>query len=309
MHLPNHLPSDSLVDIQTFTTNFMNGMSIGYQVWNKPPGVGMVNILALGGGGGGGNGVVGAASTAAGGGGGGGSTTCCVTVPAHLLPDVLYIWVGQGGAPNAAGQVTEVTVGADVTANSRLCYAPGGNQGGNAAGAVAGAGATAAGIPSISNCPLAGLGNYTFNSGTAGVIGGTTVAAANLALPTAGQFCTGGAGGGGLPAAATLGTKGGDLTGAGVFPTLPGGVGGSGTTTPAANGSNGIRPVTKLGYWMGGAGGGSTHGSATGAGLVAGQGGAGDIGSGGGGGGGGLTGSVQGKGGSGGSGIVVITAW
>lgn len=61
--------------------------------------------------------------------------------------------------------------------------------------------------------------------------------------------------------------------------------------------------------YCGGTGGGSTHGSATGAGLVGARGGAGGRGCGGGGGGGALTGSSQGMFGLGGPGQVIIVSW
>jgi hypothetical protein len=151
-------------------------------------------------------------------------------------------------------------------------------------------------------------------SGVGGTAGGfaaagtstTTVAITGLAYP--------GTGGGGLPAAGNAGTNGGAYATIGsnlFFPNQPGGTGAPNATTPPTSGSNGISDIKGLFYAYGGTGGGSTHGSATGAGLVGASGGSGTYGSGGGGGGGALTGTTAGTtiGGNGGDSIAIIYAW
>jgi hypothetical protein len=121
---------------------------------------------------------------------------------------------------------------------------------------------------------------------------------------------TGGAGGGGLPAAAASGTGGGGVVGAGSFPTLAGGQGSATATVPGGDGPSGLEQYVRgLLYSYGGCGGASSHGTATGAGLFGGKGGQGGFGSGGGGGGGCLTGGTAGTGGKGGDGLVIIISW
>ena len=113
--------------------------------------------------------------------------------------------------------------------------------------------------------------------------------------------------GGGLPAG--TGTNGGNITGAGIFPTSLGGVGNATATVPAAFGNAGFQPVQKLGYFYGGTGSASTHGAATGAGLVQGNGGDASLGCGGGGCGGALSTSTVGRVGVGGAAFCIITCW
>src|SRR5574343_336906 len=89
-------------DVKWFTPG--GAATTTWQVWSKPRGVQMVMILAVGAGGGGGNGFSAAAGSARGGGGGGGSGAISrVIIPAILLPDVLYVSPGVGGAATAAG--------------------------------------------------------------------------------------------------------------------------------------------------------------------------------------------------------------
>lgn len=303
-----HLPSNTKADIQVFAAN-SKVANEGWSTWSKPRGVSMVQIFALAGGGGGGNAVAGAASTAAGGGGGatGGQTT--VVIPAIHLPDLLYLSIGVGGAATLSGVSTRVSISPDNTTNNSICLVNNGNAGGNAVGATAGAAGSAGGASALSTGPLSGLGFLTSLAGQNGIIGGTTVPGAALSLPTTGLVITGGAGGGGLPAANTAGSAGGGITGAGVFPTAAGGAGGTTAPTAGSDGSAGMRPLGKLLYFYGGTGGGSSGLTVTPTGSNGGNGGNGAIGCGGGGGGGAFTASTAGVGGRGGDGIVVIVAW
>lgn len=300
----SHLPTSTKADVQVFNGTAPTSGG-GWQTWVKPRGASMLHILCIGAGGNGGNGAVGAASTAAGGGGGGSGVQNALVIPAALLPETLYCSIAQG-----AGAITYLMI-EPVTANTSSCIlrAGAGGNGGNAAGATAGAAGAAGTVSAISAQPLAGLGFYTLLAGQAGIVGSATGNGAALTLPTTGLLITGGTGGGGLPASGT-GNFGGSFTVAGTFPPHSGGVSAGATTNPAGNGSNGFdRVINGLSYSYGGTGGGTTHAAATGAGLVAGNGGAGGIGCGGGGGGGGFTGSTQGLGGRGGPGQIIITAW
>lgn len=297
-----HLPESQLADVQIFNATAVNP-GVGWATWNKRRGTSMTAIYAWGAGGNGGNGVVGANSTAAGGGGGGSGGQSVLVIPNFLLPDALFVSVGYPGA------ACRVAVAPDVVVNNQLIFANPGGNGGNAAGATAGAAGTGAPAASIGSMPLAGLGQIQLLAGQAGIIGGVAVAGAALTLPVTGLLVTGGTGGGGLPAAAAVGTNGGAFTVAGIFPPNPGGIGAAVATTPGGNGSNGITGIRNLAYDYGGTGGGSSHGTATTTGLFGGVGGRGGIGCGGGGGGGALTGSVQGIGGLGGPGQVIIISW
>lgn len=267
----------------------------------------LCHIVLWGSGGSGGNGVVGANSTAAGGGGGGSSGQTSVWVPTYMLPKLLYASIGAG-LLGANGIASRVATYPNLVANHQLAVANGGSGGGNASGGTAGAAGGAGAIATIATMPLAAAGAYTLLAGQAGIIGGTTVAGAQQNPPTTGLRCMGGTGGGGLPAAATAGRAGGLINNSFELAALvPGGIGAAATTTPGGAGSHGFEEMEMAMYFWPGTGGGSSHGSAVGAGLVGGRGGDGSIGCGGGGGGGALTGSTQGIGGRGGDGRCIIT--
>lgn len=304
-----NIPTSFRGDVQTFTGWAQPAVFTDWRVWTKPRGVSMVAILAVGAGGNGGNGAVGANSTAAGGGGGGSGGQSYVCLPAIFVPDILYV---IAHAPGNASSLSTVAINPDttVTGANTICRAVAGTNGGNASGATAGVAGTAGGVNAISASVLAGMGVYNFLAGQAGIAGGAAAGGSALTLPTTGLCITGGTGGGGVPGAGSQGTPGGNITGAGVLPTLNGGAAQATATSPGNAGSNGLLcGFRNLEFSMGGTGGGSSHGSATGAGLFGGNGGNGGIGCGGGGGGGCLTGGTAGIGGLGGAGQVVILAW
>ncbi len=301
------LPRNRLADVQVFSGSSA-AVGVGWHHWRRRPGTSFVAIFAVGTGGAGGNGAVGANSAAAGGGGGGSAGQSVWHSSGLWLPDDLFISVGMG--PTAGGTTipSRVAIVASTTANDTILWAGGGGNGSNAAAGTAGAAGPAGAVTNMPNNPLAGMGVTQYLAGQAGIIGGTTVSGAALAAPVTGLVITGGTGGGGLPAAATAGTNGGFISVSSPFPTQKSGAGGTSATTPGENGSNGFQPFPGLQFFYGGTGGGSTHGSATGAGLQAGNGGNGSYGSGGGGGGGALTGGTAGLGGRGGDGLVVIVS-
>jgi len=279
-----------------------------WTTWSKPRGKSMCNILLVGAGGNGGNGVVGANSTAAGGGGGSSGAQTSITMPLWAIPDTLFLLLANGGT----GVISYVAIAPLTTANHVLALANAGANGGNASGATAGTAGGAATAPTAATMPLGWQWADAALAGQAGIIGGTTVAGAALTLPVTGLIVTGGTGGGGLPAAAAAGTAGGSFTvpaAPSPFPAHAGGATQATATLPANWGANGYRPIAGLLYGYGGTGGGSTHGTATGGGLVASRGGNGAPGCGGGGGGGALTGSTVGGGGLGGPAFCVITCW
>lgn len=269
----------------------------------------MIYILMVGNGGGGGWGGTGAAATQ-GGGGGSSGTQSTVLVPAHLLPDNLFLSLAMGQGPNNtassvasfASFIALAPVQNGPNQREVLCRAEGGYAGEN--DNPAGASVTAT---TLANMPLAGLGRETRLAGHAGSAGGAAGVGTNLALPTSGLIVTGGAGGAGAAGVAgNAGLAGGNITGAGVFNTIPGGAGGAATPTAGLPGGSGHEPFFGLQYGLGGSGGGSSGTAAGPTYALGGDGGAGAPGCGGGGGGGGSTG---GTGGYGGPAFALIVAW
>lgn len=300
-------------DIQQFVGSSFgssSGTGQSVQAWVKPRGKTMCSILLIGSGGNGGNGAIGAAGAAAGGGGGGSGSQVTLTMPLFMLPDMLYLYLGDLTFLNST---IRVSLDNSASNNVLMVVYPGGN-GGNASGATAGIAGVAGVVPTAANMPLgwAFRASTVIGTGTPGIAGGTNIAGGAWEMSTSGNtglLVTGGTGGGGLPSTAIAGTAGGGITGQGLLPSIVGPAGGSTATTPPSHGTNGLAPVPNLGFWYGGTGGGSTHGGATGAGLVQSNGGNGSYGCGGGGSGGALTGSAAGTPGVGGPSYCLITCW
>ena len=303
-----HIPvTTGNADVQFFTGD-AQAVGTSWKSWSKPRGKSMVNITLVGAGGNGGTGVVAANSLAGGGAGGQSGATTIVEMPLALLPDQLFLSLAGRKPTATANFASLVSVDPTNVANNIIAFANGGLHGGNASAGTGGTVGTAAAIATAANMPLGWMFAIQVLASQVGAAGGAAIAAVNLALPTTGSFVTGGTGGGGLPAAAATGTSGGNLTGAGFIPTLLGGQGSATATVPAQWGNSGFR-VGKTGYFLGGTGGASTHGTATGAGLVQSSGGNGALGCGGGGMGGALTGSTVGTVGFGGEAFCIITCW
>jgi len=299
----NHIPRETVVDVQTFTGIVTTATGEQWQTWVKPRGVGMVNINCIGGGAGGGAGFTDIAGNArGGGGGGGGSGQGSVIIPAHYLPDILFVSVGAGGQPGADGMISYVSIfhsynAAIVSTNILCCSGAAAATAGTAGtGAAAGAGGSAGTIATSTAMPRGTLGNYSFIAGQVGAAGGvqTGGVGASLAVPTSGVCCTGGAGGAGVTASNFAGGAFSALTGSWFSDIRP--------VAAASGGNNGAGGfhIKKPLFSFGGCGGSSSNSTAGG------KGGPGAYGSGGGGGGGGTTG---GTGGTGGPGLVIITAW
>lgn len=260
--------------------------------WQKPVGKSMIQILLIWAGGWGGSWVVGANSTAAGGWWWWSGWQTRVLMPLALLPDTLYI--SLAGAKTGSWVASYVSVFPNTTANHTVAIANGWGAWGNASGATAGAAGAAGAIATAWTMPI------WFNFATvlawqAGIIGWVAVAGANLTLPVTGLLVTGWTGGGGLPAAAAVGTNWGAFTvpaSPTIFMAQPAGIWGSAATTPPTNWSDWFWNFAMwLTYWYWGTWGGSTHWSATTTGLVQASWGNGAIGCGGGWMGGALTGS------------------
>jgi len=277
--------------------------------WRKPPGISMVFIGCVGAGGGGGGGFTRVSNQTGGAGGGGASGAIYnVIISAALIPDELFITVGEGGqggvtqSGGTSGGVTYVEAYKDGGANFVIARATGGGAGG---GSASSGGAGTAGTNAVSaaaNQKLSTTGVFTSiagQSGTAGAPGGNATAVTY----GSGTLLCGGAGAGGSSNTNTAGT-GGAITGVATFiPTIAGGRPGG------SNGNVGMQRITVDTFVsMGGSGGGGNGNTSVNSGN-GGNGGNGNIGSGGGGGGTGTSTGVGGAGGNGGNGMVIIVCY
>lgn len=301
-NLPNKYRQNVQIFNPTTSTNAQ-----GYQSWYKPKGTSMTMMLAVSGGGGGGGGTAGAALTLrAGGGGGACSGVSRFICPNFVLPDVMYVQVGQGGTGGASGAngtagTNSFILSAKTAVLPNIILASQVNAPGG--GAAAGTGGT---VPSVAvTQPIHTLGNWASIVGIVGAAGGSGAVGVTVTAWAAIPFSPGGGGAGtaaigttfagGAQTATALfdyGSQGYHVAGAGGI--VAGGVAG-------ANGNAGRNSVTPF-FNSGGSGGGSSD---AGAGGIGGKGG---IGCGGGGGGAGVTGQA-GRGGNGGPGIVIIISW
>jgi len=295
----SHIPQRwaGAYDQQVFPGSLTTATTLN-QVWTKPRGIQMVQILCIGQGGNGAAGVVGA--TATGGAGGGCGSVMLMTISAFNLPDILYVGAGTGGAgvvidSKVATKPYGTVFGTTPALNDVVAF------GGGAIGNATTAGAT----PTIASSAVGARGTYTL---IAGALGGTAGAAgATGGQASFGTYTVGGGGGGGgnTTTAGPGGTSGSTATPNGQMYAIPGGVGGT-SGVAGGNGSGGSSDISRL-VFTGGGGGGSGFFNATTS--NGGNGGNGGYGCGGGGGGGAFTGMTAGLGGKGGPGLVIITSW
>lgn len=281
------LPNSPLYDPQLFFTG-----TASWQIWKKPLGKTIAQMLCIGGARGGNGGT---SSSTVGGGGGGSAAISRLIIPLELLPDILYIEVGAGSKGGAAsgnalaGARSFISLQPNSTAAN--CYLASGNAAAATSTGITGGAAET--IATTANCILASNGLFLAIAGEAGAGGGNGGGGTGqTALAT--KPLNGGCGAGGGA------NTGGSVTGAGLLPTITGGSGGASPTagqsgiTLWANGIAGFMSTS-------GAGGGGTATAAT----TGGAGGNGGLGSGGAGGG-GSSNSTAGAGGRGGDGLVAI---
>jgi hypothetical protein len=312
---PQSLVSVFFAEQQTGSTEFI--------AWTRPRGISMVSILCVGGGagGGGGRGNITFFSSRSGGGGGGSGGIGCYLFQACLLPDVLFVHVGLGGAGGAGGSSANGSNGSnggisyvafdmvsastpqEIIAISSSGEASGGTGGGTTTG-TGGAGAAAAAtatnlISNVAVCSTLGLSHWM--AGQAGGAGSNTTPGSVTAMT--GLPLTGGGGGGGVNIGNTQ-VAGGGITASSTFPAVAGGA-------IASNGKDGLQfwyPGLQYSPYANGVfrscGGSGAGGNSGTPGNIGGNG---AFGCGGGGGGGATT--TGGAGGAGGNGIVIITAW
>jgi hypothetical protein len=308
----NHQPTNKEKFVQIFKQMGLSATAgIGaWQVWNKPMGITMVQMLCIGSGAAGAGGTTRAslvAAIAAGGGGGGCSGYTKLTIPACFLPDKLYISVGPsalGGAANAAGIVgnnsyVSAFQGSIAAANLYLSA----NTNNPVAPAIAGTTGAAGAVGTIAaqtGMLLSTAGQWSAFVSIAGGAGSVGAADAAAVAHGATSILCGGTGGGGAASGSDTNRAGGNITTTNsFFSQVNGGVVAGGNGNPGFGSL--LSPTLPLTF-SGGTGGGS-NAAAAGVGGIGGNGG---IGCGGGGGGEGVTG---GRGGAGGSGLVVIICW
>jgi hypothetical protein len=295
-------------NVQTFYT-IGSGL---WQTWQKPRGCKFMEVYMVGGGGGGGAGATGVANTNRSGGAGGGSSSISrAFISSSIIPDILYISVGVGGAggsPTAGagsvggnGTISFISVLPNTTTTNIILASGSGNAGSSGGGGVVGSSNAIGGNAGAIFAQTNGLLSYnclvSLVAGQAGAGGGNqnqSGTAITLTLPV-----SGGAGGAGV---SNIGRGGASITGAGFVPTINGG---NVTNTSSADSgfSSFNDKLINLPYslfFTGGAGGYADNSN------PGGNGGNGAYGSGGGGGGAGTTG---GRGGKGGDGLVIITCW
>lgn len=303
-HIPSQYPN---ADVQVFVGSSDNVSNPNEYTWVKPRGKTMGHILLVGNGGYGGDGIVGANSFAGGGGGGGSGGQTSIRFPLWAIPD--WLAVRLWGTRSSNNSYVALVHGNQID-NNTLVYARPGGAGGNGTTVPAGGSAgTSAVAATAANMALGWQWLQQALAGQAGAAGSATTNGLGVTAPVTGLLVTGGGGGGAMGAAGTGGTYGGSINGGGVFPKYQTSQSGAFAAVPGANGFDGFQPIPNLLYNYGGAGGGSSHGSATGAGLFGGNGGNGAPGCGGGGGGACLTGGVAGVGGKGGPAFCIITCW
>jgi hypothetical protein len=303
-----HLPKQQNGNIDYFP-GFSDTDGGSWVVWEKPKGIQMIRITCIAGGGGGGSGFSSNTTTNRGGGGGGGSSAISiVTIPAYVLPDILYVSSGVGGPGGAANPASAnlgsdgirsyVCIAQDTGVIYRVCYADSGKAGTTAptsvpAGGTAGAAGT---VATIADMLLASYGMRDFIGGQGGGAGGSNSAGTSITYPTTGLLLSAGAGGGGT--ASNLGGQVSAPTQT-VYNIFPSTLGGQAAGFSGNLGREIYQPLLSTG------GSGGASASTTGAG---GSGSAGGFGSGGGGGGAGGFGSAGG-GGNGGNGLIIIHSW
>ena len=287
-----------------------------WRTWEKPRGISMIYITCIGGGGGGRSGWCADSNTRSGGAGGGSSGFSTLLIPAMVLPDVLYVAVGRGGAGGASvtlvnnaaagsnGIGSFVSIAPSTAAIYVACFANGGSGAGNNVVGANTAGLAAGVATQANNALMSGLGQFFALAGHSGAAGPTGTATA-LSYPATGLLLSGGGAGGG-----GNGFTGGNLNVPTSFPGFPlfgngrdGGLAAS-TANPGGDGLSLFQPLMSIG----GAGGGSSSSITSGVGR-GGRGGNGGIGCGGGGGGAGPSGTGSGAGGKGGDGLVIIQCY
>jgi hypothetical protein len=202
-----HIPKQQNGNIDYFP-GISNTDGGSWVAWEKPKGTHMIRITCIGGGGGGGSGYNG--NPGSGGGGGGSSAISIVTIPAYVLPDILYVSSGVGGnggvapsantaTPGSNGIRSYVSIAQDIGAIYCVCYADCGKAPITLPSSSAGGGGGVAALPAtIVVMLLASYGIRNFIAGQTGGAGGSPASNAGIiTYPTTGLLLSGGVGGSG----------------------------------------------------------------------------------------------------------------
>ena len=257
----NHLPKTGNGNIDYF---YNTGGTSSWITWEKPKGIHTIVITCIGAGGGGRSGWCLDTTGRSGGAAGGSGGFTRVIIPAMVLPDVLYVTVGRGGAGGAsatvsgtvnlgsAGSGSYVSIAPSTAAIYLACFANAGG-GGITTGAGNNAGGLAAVVATQANCLMSGLGQFFALAGQTGATGPTSTAAP-ISYPTTGLLLSGG----GCGAGGVTGTGGGTVTAPtqSLFSLIPTRTGGAQASTAGA-GADGISLLQPL-MSIGGAGGGAS---------------------------------------------------
>jgi hypothetical protein len=249
--------------------------------WNKPRGVHMAHIIAIGGGTGGNGGTSTPGTAGVGGQGGACGTIIRLTIPLIFVTDQLKITIGAGGAGGAAA-------GSGTAGGATLVDC------------ARGSGVRSTLLADTSQINVLGwnygsVGRSIYSSSVGGSTGGNGAAGSSFTFgSTANLPLFSGMGGGGHTSGG-VNFSGGSILSSGFVPQIDGGIPG----VDNGRGNGGFFSLTPF-AGTGGSGGAS---NAAGTGGIGGNG---AIGCGGGGGG---SGSIGGAGGRGGNGLVIITCW
>jgi len=295
-----------MLDLSYFQTGNSNVQAFysnpgGWQTWIKPRGAKSINILCIGAGGGGGS--YNAIQQAPGGGAAAGYVRA--TYQANILPDVLYVQTGIGGAGTTTspqnggtGSVSYVSIVPDSTSRANIVCISSATVAGGGAGASGGAGGVASAAATPVSASFLNLAtSFTAAAGTTGGVGSRSTGQINV---TGSILLTPGTGGGG-GLGVNVAYPGGNILANGPVPFVSGGFA-TINSTPSGRGNDGIIIYKPVLIFLGGTGGGCVRNGA----AKAGDGGNGAYGCGGGGGG-FSTSGPQGMGGRGGDGLVIIT--
>ena len=267
----NHLPKTGNGNIDYF---YNTGGTSSWITWEKPKRIHTIVITCIGGGGGGRSGWCLDTTGRSGGAAGGSGGFTRVIIPAMVLPDVLYVSVGRGGAGGAsatvsgtanlgsAGSGSYVSIAPSTAAIYLACFANGGG-GGITTGAGTNAGGLAAVVATQANCLMSGLGQFFALAGQTGSQG-TTAGGQSITYPTTGLLLSGGGAGSGNTGNGT-GVPAPTQTSFSLITTRNAGNGGN-PGTAGADGLSILQPLMSIGGAGGGAGnstlvGGNTAGS------------------------------------------------
>ena len=237
---------------------YANGSA--WQTWRKPRNCSYVWMMCIGGGGGG-AGVVyagntsGTTITSAGTCGGGAGAVTRALYNASLIPDLVYVQVGLGGAggiPNAnttlvnGGSGTRSFISsAPITSVTNVFCCSGSVGAGGGQYAAGGAGET---VATTGVAGIISMATWSSTVGQAGALGGSS-AGANI-TPLTSQITSGGAGGGGLNL--SVPTSGGSITTTSISSQILGSAGNP--SVIASCGTTSFKPFFSLGGAGGGGG-------------------------------------------------------